>query len=165
MRDHEFVAMLVLLVSTAAFAQDKMPVSGGGMNQPAMNKPLLETANDLRQVVPLTDAEKAVMATEMRQMLASVQGVADGLARGDMAAVSAAASKSGMVMMEQLPMQIRMKFPEAFSQMAMASHQSFDQIAKDAKTAKQAAPLLKQLADGVQNCIACHATYRFAARQ
>lgn len=165
MQGYKFFAVLALLVPTAAFAQDKMPMSGGGMNQPMMNKPLPETANDHRQVVPLTEAEKAVVAAEMRQMLASVQGVADALARGDMASASDAASKSGMVMMQALPAQIRMKLPAAFSQMGMASHQAFDRIARDAKTAKQVAPLLKQLADGMQNCNACHATYRFAAPQ
>jgi hypothetical protein len=65
----------------------------------------------------------------MRQMLASVQGITDGLALGDMQAMVEAASKSGGSMMQELPSQIRVKFPEPFTQMGMASHKVFDQIA------------------------------------
>jgi hypothetical protein len=32
-------------------------------------------------------------------------------------------------MMQELPSQIRVKFPEPFTQMGMASHKVFDQIA------------------------------------
>lgn len=55
-----------------------------------------------------------------------------------------------------------MKFPLAFSQMSMASHQVFDRIAREAKTAKGSAPILRLLSESMQSCVACHATYRFA---
>jgi hypothetical protein len=77
----------------------------------------------------LTEAEITIVAEEMRQMLASVQGITDGLALGDMKAMVEAASKSGGSMMQELLSQIRVKFPEPFTQMGMASHKVFDQIA------------------------------------
>jgi hypothetical protein len=77
----------------------------------------------------LTEAEITIVAEEMRQMLASVQGITDGLALGDMQAMVEAASKSGGSMMQELPSQSRVKFPEPFTQMGMASHKVFDQIA------------------------------------
>jgi len=46
--------------------------------------------------------------------------------------------------------------------MGMASHKLFDRIAREAKTAKGPAPILKLLSESMQNCVACHATYRFA---
>jgi len=155
-------AILALLFSTAAFAQDMKPATGGDTGSPVMAKPMPAKVDDNRQIVPLTEAERALVAIEMRQMLASVQGVTDGLAKGDMAAVAEAASRSGMVMMQELPAPIRMKFPATFGQMGMASHKAFDQIAMKAKTTKDPAPILKQLSEGMQNCVACHATYRFA---
>ena len=150
-----FLPVLALLLSTAAFAQ--MPMGGGNMG-----KPMPENARDSRQIIPLTGAERSAVAAEMRQMLASIQGITDGLSRDDMQTVSEAASKSGMAMMQGLPPQIRMKFPAAFSQMGMASHQAFDQIARETKTGKDPAPVLRQLSTAMQNCVACHAVYRFA---
>lgn len=90
-------------------------------------------------------------------------GVTDGLARGDMQAVVGAASQSGMVMMQELPSQIRMKFPMPFSQMGMASHKAFDQITQETINLKDNAPVLKQLSVAMQNCVACHAAYRFSS--
>ncbi|TXH73957.1 hypothetical protein [Thiobacillus sp.] len=151
-------AVLTLLISTTTFAQDLMPMAGGNMGNP-----MPKNVEDNRQVVLLTAEERSIVAAEMRQMLASVQGVTDGLSRGDMQAVIAAASESGMAMMQNLPSPIRMKFPAPFSQMGLATHRAFDQIAQEAKTIKDPAPVLKQLSGGIQNCIACHATYRFAS--
>ena len=162
MRPLSFCTALSLLFSTTAFALDPMPITSGNMGKPMMAKPMPDKVEDNRQIVPLTEAERAVVAAEMRQMLASIQGVTDGLARGDKQAVTDAASKSGMAMMQEVPSPIRMKFPEPFVQMGMASHKAFDQITRDAKTAKGSGPILKLLSEAMQNCVACHATYRFA---
>lgn len=157
MRPSGFCAILTLVFSTAAFAQEQMPMTGGNMG-----KPMPEKADDSRQVVPLTGEEITIVAGEMRQMLASVQGITDGLASGDTQAVVEAAAKSGAAMMRGLPAQIRMKFPEPFMQMGMATHKVFDRIAQETKSIKDPAPVLGQLSTAMQNCVACHATYRFA---
>ncbi len=78
-----------------------------------------------------------------------------------MEAVGIAASRSGMVMMQELPSQIRAKFPQAFAQMGMASHKAFDQIAQESKAEKKPAVVLKQLSASLQMCVSCHAIYRF----
>jgi hypothetical protein len=166
MRLSRLCAILALLLPTAIIAQDRMPMANNDMEKNMTGNPMAVpmplTAIESRKIVPLTEAEKAVVAAEMRQMLASVQGVTDGLARGDMAAVAEAAAKSGVMMMQQVPAPIRMKFPAPFAQMGMAAHRAFDRIAQEAKTAKDPAPILTQLSEGMQNCVACHATYRFA---
>lgn len=162
MRLSNCCAILTLLFSTAVFAQEQMPMTGGNMGKPMTGKPMPEKADDNRQIIPLTEAEITIVAGEMRQMLASVQGITDGLAMGDMQAVAEAAAKSGGSMMRELPAQIRMKFPEPFTQMGMATHKVFDQIARETKSIKNPAPILGQLSTAMQNCIACHATYRFA---
>ncbi len=155
-------AVLVLACSAAGMARAEMPSGPGtGMSMPGA-RPMPEKASDTRQVIPLTEPERAIVAAEMRQMLASVQGVTDGLARGDRQAVARAASRSGMAMMQELPAPIRMKFPPAFAQMGMASHKLFDQIAREARTARGPTPILKLLSESMQNCVACHASYRFA---
>lgn len=154
---------LTLLFSTATFAQDMMPMTGGGnMGKPMMTKPMPEKVDDNRQIIPLTEAEIALVAVEMRQMLSSIQEITGGLATGNRQAVVDAASKSGMAMMQELPSQIRMKFPDPFTQMGMASHKAFDQIAQETKAIKNPEPVLEKLSVAMQNCVACHATYRFA---
>lgn len=70
---------------------DPIPIGGGHMGK-SMGKPMPEKLEDSRQTTPLTEAGRAIMAAEMRQMLASVQGVTDALAHGDKQAVIAAAS-------------------------------------------------------------------------
>ena len=122
--------------------------------------PMPTKVEDTRQAVQLTEAERTIVVADMRQMLASIQAIADGVANGNMQAVAKAASKSGESMMAELPTQIRMKFPESFAQMGLASHKAFDRIALEAQTGKNQAAVLKQLAAGIQNCVACHATYR-----
>jgi hypothetical protein len=149
--------VLLLAFSAGNFARAgnmDMPTSGG--------KPMPPDAPDMRVVIPLTEAEQALVMANMRQMLGSVEGVTDALARGDSKAVAEAASRSGMAMMQKVPMQIRMKFPPPFAQMGMASHKPFDQIAREAETAKGPAPILELLSESIRNCNACHASYRFA---
>ena len=154
-------AVLVLAISALSLARAEMPPASMGMPMGG-GKPMPGKVTDMREGIPLTDEEKALVAANMRQMLASVQGVTDALARGDGKAVAEAASKSGLVMMQELPVQIRMKFPPPFAQMGMASHKLFDQIAREARSAKGPAPILRLLSESMQNCVACHATYRFA---
>lgn len=155
-------SVFILLFSTATFAQDMMPTTSGGMDKHMTPKPMPEKVEDSRVIITLTEAEKAIVMEQMRQMLSSVQGITDGLAQGDSQAVLESASKSGPSMMQDLPSQIRMKFPEPFSQMGMATHMAFDKIVQEAKDIKSPVPILKQLSVAIQNCDACHATYRFA---
>lgn len=161
MRLLTFCAALSILFSTATFAQEMMPMAGGNMGKAMAVKPMPEKVEDNRQIVPLTEPEITIVTEEMRQMLASIQGITDGLAIGEIQAVVEAASKSGSAMMQGLPSQIRMKFPETFTQMGMATHKVFDQIAMETKSIKNPGPVLQQLSTATQNCVACHASYRF----
>ena len=155
-------SVLLLFFPTTILAQNATEMGAGHMNMPMKGEPMVEKVEDNRQVVPLTEPETVIVLKQMRQMLASVQGVTDGLARGDTLAVIEAASKSGMSMMQGLPKQIRMKFPPPFRLMGMASHRAFDKIVGEAGSAKDSAPILKLLSESIQNCVACHAIYRFA---
>lgn len=158
----KFCVVLILCLSSSAFAQDSMPMAGGDMGKSMKVQAMPDNVEDNRQVVPLTETERAIVNAQMRQMLASVQGVTEGLSHKDVKAVIDAASQSGMSMMQGVPSQIRMKFPPAFSQMGMMTHKAFDKIAKETKSVRNPAPVLKQLSAAMQNCLACHATYRFA---
>ena len=154
-----FVFALSTYVHVAVAQHETMH---GNMTKPMAEVPMPKKVEDSRQIIQLTDAERAIVVADMRQMLASIQAITDGLAIGNMQSIVKAASQSGESMMGELPTQIRMKFPESFGQMGLASHKAFDRIAQEAKTSKNPTSVLKKLAAGIQNCVACHATYRFS---
>lgn len=152
--------VLAVVASSTGFAQGVTSIGRDAvMPVAAWSGP--EGAADIRQIVRLTGAEKALVLDNMRQMLASVERVTDGLARGDKDAVARAASSSGMVMMKSLPSATRKKFPPAFTQLSSASHKAFDQIASEIQTDQDPKPVLKLLSQGLQACVACHSAYRF----
>jgi hypothetical protein len=81
MRLSSLCAILALLFSTATLAQESMPMAGGNMGKPMMATQMPQQVEDSRQVIPLTKAEIAIVAGKMRQMLATVQGITEGLAK------------------------------------------------------------------------------------
>ncbi len=149
----------ITLLAYPVFAQQTQ--MNGGMTKLMAEVAMPSKVEDTRQVVQLTDAEKAIVVADMRQMLVNIELMTAGLAASDTQAVVSAASKNGDAMMRQLPSQIRIKFPASFAQMGAASHKAFDQIAAETKSVKNPAPVLRQMSSAMQNCIACHATYRF----
>ena len=161
MRSFRICAVIALAFSTVDLVQADMPSGNMGMHMSG-SKPMPANATDTRQPVWLTEEERTLVTANMRQMLADVREITDALARGDNKAVAQAASRNGMAMMQEMPAQIRMKFPPAFEQMGMPMHKLFDQIAREAGTASGPAPVLKLLSESMQSCVACHATYRFA---
>jgi hypothetical protein len=66
------------------------------------------TAN-LRTSLVLTDEEKAAFLVEMRQMLASIQGIVAGIGSEDREAIAAAARLSGNRMARAMPATVRAK--------------------------------------------------------
>jgi hypothetical protein len=96
----------------------------------------------------------------MRQMLGSVQGVLDGAARSDTAAIRAAAAASGLVMAADPALE--KVLPPAFLKLGMSAHVAFDSLAAHAATGPAAA--IESLAKITATCVSCHAAYRLEAR-
>lgn len=105
------------------------------------------------------EAREAVL-TEMRAMLASVQGVTDGAARADTAAVRRAAAASGMATAADPALE--KVLPEQFLKLGMATHMAFDSLAANA--AAGPASSMRALAGITSTCVACHAMFRLEAR-
>lgn len=164
-------ASLALLCSATAVAHGPVMSSGPDAGSRPMNMAVAgsagvaETPIDSRQSIPLSNSETAMLLADMRKMLASEEGVINGLARGDMKAVAAAASESGMNMTRSLPPALRKKFPPPFMQMGIATHRIFDQIAAQSRTDRTPAPILELLAEGTRYCVACHASYRLGSER
>ena len=142
---------------------------------------------DGRTTVVLAPGERALMLREMRGFVAGLQRLADALARDDVQGVAAAARAMGTGGAHDLPVAMLGKLPLPFKQLAFATHQGYDAIARDADAARppeQAAVVaeasraeqapgaagaarpsrqtLRQLATVLQNCVACHDRYRLS---
>lgn len=117
-------------------------------------------AEDARQPLPVSADEAAAVKEEMRGFLEGVQRIAVGIADNDMKSVAAAAHELGMAGAKKVPMSTRMRFPLPFKELGQATHTGFDNLATDAEGLGDPGHSMKQLSEIMQNCNACHASYR-----
>ena len=120
----------------------------------------VERADDGRLSVALDPSERALMLREMRGFVAGLQAIADGLARDDMKAVATASRGMGMARAHDAPVAMMGKLPLEFKTLALGLHREFDIIALDADGVAMPKHTLRQLADALQKCVACHDTYQ-----
>ena len=120
-------------------------------------------ATDGRQAIMLNPDEKDLILAEMRTMLASVQGVVEGIANEDMKQVALAARQSGSATAAQVPAGLMAKLPLGFKQLGHDAHLGFDEITVGAENDEPGELLLVRLGERLNNCVACHATYRLDA--
>ena len=144
-----WISVLVLLLAIAGMAY-KFVFSGS-----------VVAASDGREAIVLTPAERDMVLAEMRTFLETVQAVTDGVVKDDMAAVAGAARRVGSAARQGMPGSLVGKLPLGFKQLGFDTHSRFEQLALDAEQLGDGEHTLGQLAELMQNCVACHATYRF----
>jgi len=120
-------------------------------------------ATDGRTAIILEPAERDLILAEMRVFLGSVQGILVSANSDDMQTVVEAARKSGMPPPGQVPDALVGKLPLSFKTLGFDTHKRFEQLALDAEQLGDKAHTLEQLAELMNNCIACHAQYRLEA--
>ena len=113
-----------------------------------------------RTAIVLSPAEREVVLMEMRGLLASVQGILDGLNRKDMQRAAQAARASGMGAAVDLNPALMAKLPMAFKDLGMSVHHSMDEIAAAAEVGKPADEILNTLSNTLSSCVACHAAWQ-----
>jgi hypothetical protein len=114
--------------------------------------------DDDRERIVLPAPARNMVLAEMRMMLESVAGVVAALSAGDTAAAAQSARASGMVM--AVDPHFRDLLPAAFVELGMAAHRGFDALADQLEQGADQETALAELGTLMQNCIACHATYR-----
>jgi hypothetical protein len=115
--------------------------------------------SDQRLDLRFTPAEQAIFLADMQVMLGSVQGIVQGMADGDRAAIARFARLSGKRMARATPASIRAKLPPAFTELGAPTHLMFEEIAVRAET-DDMDMLARQLAQAMKQCMACHATFK-----
>jgi hypothetical protein len=118
---------------------------------------------DGRTVILLDRNERALVLSEMRVFLESVQQITSGISDNDMERVVEYARKSGRKAQMEVPGSLIGKLPLSFKQLGHGTHAGFDQLALDAEQLGDPDHSLSQLSALLENCVTCHATYRFEA--
>lgn len=148
-RSRVYVAVIALLVLVIAVMAYKIVVVGSTVK-----------GEDGRTAILFSAGERDRMLGEMREFVAALRSVLDGLARDDMKAVARAAHAVGTMKADDVPVSMLAKLPLGFKAMAISTHRGFDAIAKDAESGGTPRHALEQLSDTLQNCVACHASYQ-----
>ena len=118
------------------------------------------TTVDGRISVVLTTDERNFVLKEMRDFLISVQQVSQAISNKDLDTVAKLSYKAGMVAEENTPGILLQKIPLGMKTLGFGTRRLFDSLSQDAKAGKDPLLLRKQLDSLMNNCIACHQTYR-----
>ena len=121
----------------------------------------VEESDDGRLALMLTKDERNALLLEMRTWLISTQGVLAAATKDDMVEVAKIARVSGMAAEAETPASLFRKIPLEMKKLGFATRANFDEIAVLAETEKDSKKVIELLSKTMNNCIACHATYRF----
>jgi len=91
-------------------------------------------AQDGRTLLPMGEADKAYFLSEMRQMLASIQGVMTGIGTKDRALIYKSAKYSGNRMSRATPDSVRRILPQGFKELGGPTHLMFEELAVRSET-------------------------------
>jgi hypothetical protein len=138
----------VLLVIVAVFAYK-------------FTKGEVQPSDDGRLAVMLSKDERNALLLEMRTWLQSSQGILAAAAANDFNAVIKSAKESGMGAEAETPGSLFRKLPVEMKALGFDTRGKFDAIAADAEKLKDSKHTITQLSEAMNNCIACHETYRF----
>jgi len=117
-------------------------------------------ANDERTAVVLESTERQMILGKMRDLLQTTQMMVEALANEDVAEVTRIARSTGHAATKNMDATLKAKFPTAFKAIGSDMHDGFDHIADMAQAGKPLKAMQQQLAATMNNCVACHASYR-----
>ncbi|MEN8213046.1 MAG: hypothetical protein ABFR19_01670 [Pseudomonadota bacterium] len=122
-------------------------------------------SRDARTAIVLSDGERDLVLTEMRDFLLSLQQITRAAVVDDMEAVAAAAKRVGRAAQDGVPLSLISKLPVGFKQLGFETHGKFDRLALDAEQLGDRDHILEQTAVLMDNCIGCHAAFKLVAEQ
>lgn len=121
----------------------------------------VKPSEDGRLAVNLTKNERNALLLEMRTWLKSSQSIIKAVSDKNFEEVSRVAKISGMAAEAQTPASLFRKLPASMKVLGFDTRKKFDEIADDAIKLRSSEHTIKQLGITMNNCVACHATYRF----
>ena len=121
----------------------------------------VEKIDDNRIAIQLTNGERDLVLSEMRIFLQSIQQITSGVSTDDMSLVADSARQSGANAQMAVPGTLIGKLPIGFKKLGFDTHAKFDELALDAEQLGDGSHTLSQLNALLENCVSCHATYKF----
>lgn len=118
-------------------------------------------SSDGRLAIQLTSNERDLVLTEMRTFLESVQQITQGISSKDFTSTAEAARRVGRAAQQDMPGSLVGKLPLEFKKTGFDTHSKFTQLALDAEQLSDTEHSLAQLSELLQNCVSCHASYKF----
>lgn len=117
-------------------------------------------SEDERTAVVLNKDERNLILKEMRNFLVITQGVSAAITDNDIRLAAKLATEAGMTAEQNTPGALLSKIPLSMKTLGFDTRKKFDQIATDAIQIKNPAHSRRQLDMLMQNCIACHASFK-----
>lgn len=121
----------------------------------------VEKSDDGRISVLLTKDERNALLTEMRTWLETTQAILAAASANNFEEVAIVATKSGMGAEASTPGSLFRKLPVDMKALGFDTRKRFDDIAADALKYKDSKRTIVQVTEAMNNCIGCHASYRF----
>jgi len=115
---------------------------------------------DQRKILHMNVKQRHHVLTEMRQLLASTQGVLEGIAENDMGKVAQAAALSAPKAPKTVDFRMKDVLPPDFRQMGKAAHVAFGEMEQKAKNGASKEEIAMEIADTLNTCVACHSTFQ-----
>lgn len=115
---------------------------------------------DNRITINVSQAEKNQVLAEMREFLHGFHAINIAMARQDMKALGTIARPMGG-MLDRIPVKLKDRLPEEYTQLAIAMNEAFQNFARDAETNGDMRKAHENLAEVVTYCSGCHDSYRF----
>ena len=114
---------------------------------------------DNRINLGFNQSEKAEFLSEMRQMLASIQGIIAGIGEDDREKIIKSARYSGNRMARETPESIKKKTPQSFKNIGGPTHMMFEELVIRAET-DDLETLTSFSAELMKQCLACHSMFK-----
>ena len=121
----------------------------------------VQPSDDGRLAVMLTKDERNALLLEMRAWLQNSQSILSAASKNDFETVIKTAKASGMGAEAGVPGALFRKLPVEMKALGFDTRKKFDDIAADAENVKDGNRIVSKLSAAMNNCVACHATYRF----
>ena len=123
-----------------------------------------DAENIVREVIYLSEKERALVLLEMRHFLEAVHLILDAALREDMMAVDKIARPLGMQALRAAPASLHKKLPKGFTLLGPKVHQQFQAIADDARDLGDPAYTIQQVKTLTGQCLACHRMYELKSQ-
>jgi len=115
---------------------------------------------DRRIAIDVSQAEKNHVLSEMREFLHGFHSINIAMARQDMKALGTIARPMGGIL-DRMPVKLKERLPEEFTQLAIAMNEAFQNLARDAESNGDMRKAHENIAEVMTYCSGCHDTYRF----